>query len=256
MKLPIFFPVLLFLVGLTPLSAAPAEYQAVRADVPPAIDGKLDDPCWQKTPFRSDFKMMESDNPAAKPTEFGVVYTPNALIFGFRAKCGAEGLKALPANDPKTLFAECVEIMLDPTGKGETYYHFAVGANGALFDEKREQNGYVGDASYESGFTAAVQRGRDSWSAEISIPFHALELGPDTAPVWTFNAARESGELSSIAEKGRFNVGGAFARMAAPQLPLDNFYWQASPPKTLPPCHWLRACLRSSISISSVSCWG
>lgn len=223
---------LLFLSILMPLSAAPAEYQAVRADVPPVIDGSLDEPCWKETSFHSGFKIMESDNPAAKPTEFGVVYTPNALIFGFRAKCGAEGLKALPANDPKTLFAECVEIMLDPTGKGETYYHFAVGANGALFDEKREQNGYVGDASYESGFTAAVRRGRDSWSAEISIPFRALELGPDTAPVWTFNAARESGELSSIAEKGRFNVGGAFTRLAAPQLPLDDFYWQAATPVT------------------------
>ena len=201
-----------------------------RADIPPVIDGKLDDPVWQGAKFYDDFKIMESDKPATRRTEFAVAYTDNAIVFGFKAFVPDGALVITPGE--RSLFDECVEVMLDPSGGTESYFHFCVGANGALYDRVCEQGGHVGDKSWESGFAGEVMRIDDrSWSAEVSIPFRAPEFIDASSESWSLNVARESGELSSIARKGRFNSAGSFLRMAAPKVDFSPFFWETAPPE-------------------------
>lgn len=190
------------------------------------IDGTLDDPVWKQAKFYHDFTLMDTDKPAGRRTEFAIACTSNELIFGFRAYVPDDKIKTAK------LFSECVEIMVDPQGTSETYFHFAVGANGQLFDRKCEQSGYVGNETYESGFRAKVVRGKGVWTAEVAIPFRSLELRDPNPEFWAVNCARESGgELSAIGEKGRFNVKSAFRKMIPPAADLSAFFWEPGEPK-------------------------
>ncbi len=223
-------PICLILASVTIWAAAgTSELEAVKLKTPVIIDGRLEESVWKTARFHDQFKRMESDVPATRRTEAAIAYDHNALIVGVRAYVPDAELKTT------ALFDECVEVMLDPQGTSDTYYHFAVGANGMLFDRKCEQSGYVGDAGYDSGFSAGVFRGKDMWSAEIRIPFRALELTAVHPDFWSVNLARESSgrrenEISAIGEKGRLNVKSAFLKMKTPEVDFTPFFWSSGEP--------------------------
>jgi len=60
--------------------------EAVWTDEPPKIDGKLDDPAWEKARPTSDFIQVEpvEDAPAVGQTIVYVLYDKENLYFGFR----------------------------------------------------------------------------------------------------------------------------------------------------------------------------
>ena len=188
------------------------------------IDGKLDDAVWKKAKFVDSFKIMNTSKPAARRTEVAVVNNGVDIVFGF--KC------YIPAAEIKNakLFDECVEVMIDPQGDSASYYHFALGHNGELFDRSCDQGGYVQDITYESGFRGKVQRGKDFWTAEIAIPFRALDLATRNKQFWTVNCARESSEISAIGKNGILNVKGAFVKMAPPAADLAMYAWKVGEP--------------------------
>ena len=189
-----------------------------------AIDGKLDDAVWQKARFVDSFKLMNTSKPATRRTEVAVVNNGVDIVFGF--KC------YIPANEIKNakLFDECVEVMIDPQGDSASYYHFALGHNGELFDRSCDQGGYVQDTSYESGFRGKVKHGKDFWTAEIAIPLRALELANRNKDFWTVNCARETSEIIAIGKNGVLNVKGAFVKMVPPQADLDMYSCKLNEP--------------------------
>ena len=188
------------------------------------IDGKLDDAVWQKAKFIDSFKIMNSNKPATYRTEVAVANNGVNIVFGF--KC------YIPANEIKNtnLFDECVEVMIDPQGDSASYYHFALGHNGKLFDRSCDQGGFVQDVAYDSGFRGKVQHGKDFWTAEIAIPFQALELCTANKDYWTVNCARESSEISAIGKNGILNVKDVFVKMTPPQADLAAYELEVGEP--------------------------
>ncbi|MBQ9369246.1 MAG: hypothetical protein IJT83_15795 [Victivallales bacterium] len=219
---------LLFISAFMTLALAMAGIQPVKALLPPVIDGELDDACWQNAHFYSEFYTYNTPEKSTLKTEFAVAYTETHAVFAFRC-LDIPSPKNPKDLNPKDLFKECVEIMLDPTGGKDTYFHFAIGRNGALFDRKCEQGGFLGDKEWESNFTAKVKLQENSWSCEAAIPYRSLELRDGGASEWSINVARESTELASIAKNGAFNVAGAFLRMPAPDFSLKPYSWELSP---------------------------
>ncbi|MBR7143320.1 MAG: discoidin domain-containing protein [Lentisphaeria bacterium] len=209
--------------GFTAISAEEPVLKPIYAEHI-AIDGKLDDAVWKKAQFVSSFKIMNSDKPATRRTEVAVANNGVDIVFGF--KC------YIPANEIKNakLFDECVEVMIDPQGDSASYYHFALGHNGELFDRACDQGGYVQDTTYESGFRGKVQHGKDFWTAEIAIPFRALDLASRNKDFWTVNCARESSEITAIGKNGVLNVKGVFVKMLPPQANLEQYAWKAGEP--------------------------
>ena len=219
---------LLFSIVFMTLALAIAGIQPVKALLPPVIDGELDDACWQNAPFYKEFYTYNMSERSALKTEFAVAYTETHAVFAFRC-LDTPSPKDPKDLNPKALFKECVEIMLDPTGGKDTYFHFAVGRNGVLFDRKCEQGGFLGDKEWESHFTAKVKLQENSWSCEAAIPYRSLELRNGGASEWSINVTRESTELVSIAKNGAFNVAGAFLRIPAPDFDLKPYSWELSP---------------------------
>ena len=218
---------LAMLAALMPGSAAVAAEDALLKPVFAEhikIDGKLDDAVWQKAKFIDSFKIMNTGKPTAYRTEVAVANNGVDIVFGF--KC------CIPENKINNagLFNECVEVMIDPQGDSASYFHFALGHNGKLFDRSCDQGGFVEDKTYDSGFRGKVQHGKEFWTAEIAIPFRALELDRSSKEFWSVNCARESGEISSIGKNGVLNVKGAFVKMAPPQADLKIYAIKAAEP--------------------------
>ena len=220
---------LLSVCAFLSISLAWAALQPVKATLPPVIDGELDDACWQNAPFHSEFYTYNTSRVSSLKTEFAIACTETDIVFAFRCLDTPTTEDALADRTSKGIFKECVEIMLDPTGGKDTYFHFAIGRNGALFDRRCEQGGYIGDATWESNYTAKVKLQENSWTCEVAIPYRSLELRDGGAENWSINVTRESKELASIAKGGAFNVAAAFLKMKAPEVNLKPYSWEIAP---------------------------
>ena len=118
-----------------------------------------------------------------------------------------------------------------PLGDSASYFHFALGHNGALFDRACDQGGFVEDRTYESNFIGKVQKGKDFWTAEIAVPLRALELRNASKEYWTVNCARETSEITAIGKDGVLNVKGAFVKMAPPKTDFSAYAWEVGAPE-------------------------
>ena len=152
------------------------------------LDGRLDEVCWQNAPVYTDFTIMDMDKKATRRTELRIVYTDVAILFAFKAYVPAS---ALPSeNEAKknhVYLSDCVEVMLDPTGGQEYYFHFIVNCYNMRYQRYCEQGGYIGNPHWLADWESAVQQNKDFWCAEIEVPYYSLELNK-TIPAWKINA--------------------------------------------------------------------
>lgn len=216
--------------------SAKQEIKAVKATKAPVLDGKLDDNCWNNVPEISDFTISNSDKTAERKTFVKIVYTETAIFFGVKAMVPSDKLVANETPRDKGVYnSDCIEIMLDPNGTGDSFYHFIVNAANCVFDRSCEQGGFVGNAEWDSDMKTAVCRDKDFWSCEIMIPFYSLELSSIQKDNWGINICRESynpgQELSSVAEKGLFCVGSSFRRLCKLDVDFSVYCWNIEIPK-------------------------
>ena len=91
-----------------------------------------------------------------------------------------------PSDGDAYLFTDdCVEIFVGPSGSSDDYFHLAINANNAHFDER------VHDQSWNPQWASEVRREDDRWWFRASIPYEALEARPDESLMWWFNVSRQ-----------------------------------------------------------------
>ena len=210
--------------------------QATRLERVPALDGKLDEPCWAAGKAFDRFLVMNTNTPAKYQTSVVVLYDDTALYFGVR--CGDPEIKqllteALPRDNGNVFRTDCVEIMLDPGHSQNDYYHIGVNASGTIADRACTQGGFVGDMSWDSTAQAASFVGPDYWSCELVVPFSCLGLTPERAGKWGLNVCREKrqpGELSSIADQGAFNIASRFVELQGVKADVSRYCWAIGTP--------------------------
>lgn len=215
--------------------AAPA-LEAVRAARPPVLDGKLDDACWSAAPKAADFRIMNTDQPAKWPSTVQFACDDQALYVAVR--CAEPDPKSintrvLPRDNADVFRTDCVEIMLDPTGSKNDYYHIAINASGSVADRACTQGGFVGDMSWDSTTVAGAFIGPDFWSCEFAVPFACLGLTPQVGATWRVNVCREKREpteLSSLAEQGAFNIASRFVELTGVQADLARYCYEIGSP--------------------------
>lgn len=155
---------------------------APRTHAPPAVDGKLDDACWSAAPPMVLARTLDGNAKAAVRTEVRTVRDAGHLYVAFR--CAEPALGKLRAqrrgHDGEIWSDDSIEMFL---GAGAGYCHFAVNALGSTYDGRRK------DRSWNGGFTAAVGRGRNEWTAELAIPLAKLAAG-GRADRWLANFNR------------------------------------------------------------------
>ncbi|MCX5642046.1 MAG: carbohydrate binding family 9 domain-containing protein, partial [Candidatus Omnitrophica bacterium] len=224
------------LLGFSGSVSAETTFRAVRTSSPPVLDGKLTDACWEKAAPVTGFKIQDGNKPAARQTIGYVLYDDNNIYIGLKClEPETKNIKtAVRKRDEGTIYGDdCVELMLDPALSANDYLHFAVNASGSQYDRYCREGGLNGDVNWNGKWKSASFIGEDYWSCEVTIPFLTLGITPEVGSTWGINLCREnkvSGENSSIAEMGAFNVAGRFARITGLDANLKDYCYRVGEP--------------------------
>ncbi len=224
---------MLALAGTALAAEADRSFQAVRADGPIGLDGKLDEPVWRKALAFDQFYIQGTGEPGF-PTEAKLLYDDDALYIGFRCPTPPGGAVTAreTKRDGKVYSDDCVEIMIDPNKTGDRYFHILVNPNGAIMDRFCDQGGHVGDAKWNGDIKARAVQGDGFWSVEVRVPFSTLDIIPGAGRDWGFNFCRDQRKPNQEASAagGEFNVAGRFLTVQGIDIPLERYGWETSPP--------------------------
>jgi Domain of unknown function (DUF5916)/Carbohydrate family 9 binding domain-like len=159
---------------------------AVRAAVPPVIDGKEDDAIWQETPPITQF-VEWTPTPHKTPrfrTEARVAYDASNLYVFVRAYDAHPDsiIRILERRDSFTP-SDMIMLFIDSYHDRRTAHMFAVNAAGVQYDEAVYDDGKE-DPAWNGVWDVATRIDSLGWTAEFRIPLSQLRYG--TAKDHTF----------------------------------------------------------------------
>jgi len=169
--------------------------RAVRTDAIPVLDGRLDEPLWQRAAIVSDLHEV-SPNEYDEPSEdsrFYVIYGKDALYIGAEfTDSDPDGIVAKVMRQGDFSEGEDgLKIILDPFNNGRSGYVFQLTPNGirgdGLFRNVTDINW-----EWEAIWDASASVHATGWTAEIAIPFKTLSFNPEN-DTWGINFTRTIG---------------------------------------------------------------
>ncbi len=166
--------------------------EAVRAESPVAVDGKLEEAVWQKAPVADAFFLYPyaAQRPSVR-TEARAAYDERGLYLSITSFEPAMDEIRNPhrERDSAVWYDDNVEWFLDP---GRTYvesYEFELGVDGGLVDCQNIWQVYY--LRYDPPRVDKVARYADRWTAETALTWEALGVKPPKpGDVWLCNVVR------------------------------------------------------------------
>ena len=192
---------------------------------PPVIDGNLSEIAWQRARTFSPFQNADGTEEPQNPTQTALLWDSEHLYIGVKAYIPETQIPHISQtqHDSPIWEDECIEILMDPNLKTDTYYHFVINPIGALFDQQVNLPGspyfrfapqdvqltisqdtmktdFDADSDWNSNAKVATQISAAFWSVEIAIPREMLEKpanlesqdGPTNENRWLFNIHRKA----------------------------------------------------------------
>ena len=172
--------------------------RAVRINEPIDLDGRLDEPVWQRVAVGTvarDFiqRQPRPGEPASERTEVRVAFDGSTLYVAIRAwdsepseiiasemrrdgSGGGGGFGSLSGaynND------DSVAVVFDSFLDRRNAFYFETNPNGARADALIENEGRPG-FDWDGVWNAAARRDEQGWTAELAIPFTTLRFDPAT----------------------------------------------------------------------------
>lgn len=160
---------------------------------PPAIDGRLDDPVWEKAEWKGDFTQRRPDDGAApsQKTEFKVMYDEKNLYFAIRAH-DTEPDKIVRRVTRRDRFdGDMVEVNIDSYFDHRTAFSFTINAAGVRGDEAISNDGDNWDGNWDPVWFGEVAVDDRGWTAEMKIPFSQLRFANREEHVWGLQVMRQ-----------------------------------------------------------------
>jgi len=202
--------------------------RAPRMDAAPVVDGRLDEPVWNRAAESSSFRENARGGAAAVKTQVKIFACAEGLAVAF--ECEEPRMHALKAaKDAATLWSgDVVEIFLVTGGGMDSFSQFAVNPDG-LARAVAHRGDRGADLDWKPAWKYAARKSTDGWCAEILIAWKSLGCDgpPPGETVWPADFFRErytdAQELS-----GWSPTGGPFA------LPFRFGRLQFSPQNQLP----------------------
>ena len=165
--------------------------------VPPVIDGKNSDKCWQESSPLSPFLTVTGKMAKFQPTVARITRDDKNLYISFECFDSQldpvlNQLSEIKANakgrDSSVFKDDSVEVFIatDPDKPSE-YHHFAVNTKGVIYDAKLPSPGAAWNAKISTG----VALNDKSWIIELKIPFKELGVDvPKNGDTWNINLCR------------------------------------------------------------------
>jgi hypothetical protein len=157
---------------------------AVRALVPPVIDGRLDDAAWHDAPVATGFlqRSPHPGAPASERTEARVAFDHEALYIAVRAFDRAPDSIAsqLARRDATGVFSDWVDVIIDSFHDRRSAYRFSVNPHGVKKDVFHFDDGQE-DLSWNAVWDVATTVDEHGWTAEFRIPLSQIRYSPSEA---------------------------------------------------------------------------
>ncbi|MDP9177776.1 MAG: carbohydrate binding family 9 domain-containing protein [Gemmatimonadota bacterium] len=154
---------------------------ALRADVPPVIDGKGDDQVWRSTPVISAFKQWrptEGKAPRFK-TEAKIAYDASNLYVFVRAfDPHPDSIKLLLERRDSFTSSDMIWLFIDSYLDRRTGYEFGVNAAGVKMDAAIYNDGNE-DFAWDGVWDVATRIDSLGWTAEYRIPLSQMRYSSD-----------------------------------------------------------------------------
>ena len=183
----------------------------------PQIDGKLDDPAWQKAKPVSGFIQLVPDRakPATDDTAFYIAYDPHHLYVAFR--CYDESpdkvVNRIVRRGGNIYDSDVISFFMDPHHDHRTGYKFATTPGGVQsdayrFDDIRSDSSWRGIWWLETGID------EQGWVAEFKIPFANFRFPDKSEQVWGFDVERVHRRKDEVTVWKQMTQAGATTRMS------------------------------------------
>jgi len=162
-----------------------AAVACVRTERAPKLDGKLDDPIWQRVHFSGGFAHYFGYGIAKPATSFALCHDADALYLAVR--CEEPDTDAIVTktnkHDGPVYADDNIEVFLDPGAGRLNFYHLAVNAKGVRFDQ------FNSHAAWSKQWEAhtSIQRNK-GWTIEARLPLASFR--GKAAGEWGINLAR------------------------------------------------------------------
>ncbi|MCP4659808.1 MAG: hypothetical protein GY856_30770 [bacterium] len=198
---------ILFTGGVAALPAQPDEepiakrvYETRRAVEPPTIDGRLDDPAWEKVAWAGDFvqRMPTDGDPPSQQTEFKVVYDDDALYFAFRLHDDPGQVTNMLARRDG-FPGDWIEVNIDSYFDHRTAFSFTLSLSGTRGDELISNDGSRWDTNWDPVWNGATGIDGDGWTAEMRIPLSQLRFSRAEEQTWGLQIQRRHFRLEERA---------------------------------------------------------
>ena len=202
----------------------PRTYVAYRTEGALNIDGKLDEPSWQKAKSTEEFEDISGKGFAAPKykTTAKMLWDDDFLYVGAILE-EPNIIAKLTQRDTIIYYDNDFEVFIDPDSDGHNYFEIEVNANNVLFDLMLDKPYRVGGEFFLQWDCPGIQSGihvegtlnnpNDTdkyWSVEMAIPRQALTL--------SFNNLLKAGNIWRI----------NFSRVEWLKKPEENWVWNAT----------------------------
>ncbi|HSQ45912.1 MAG TPA: DUF5916 domain-containing protein, partial [Lutibacter sp.] len=172
---------------------------ALRITKTPSIDGVLDEDFWKDAEPAQNFQMFKPGDGGEErqnmKTVVKIAYDDEAIYFG--ATMYDSNPKAIPMQfGGRDQFGQVdfFLISINPNNDGQNDTEFVIMSTGAQGDAKITSQGE--DFSWNAVWESNVKINKDSWVAEIKIPYSALRFSNSTEQTWGVNFHRNINRLN------------------------------------------------------------
>lgn len=171
-------------------SLEPIEFHALGLRREVEMDGNLGDSAWQNAVPIPEMKNKTAKAHIGPETDVRVIYSPTSLYVGaVMYEPEMEYLVAQFDQNDLSIFADdCLEMVIDPAGRPQQYFHIAVNALCSIYDSRDDKKNWNGE-----GFVAKSSRHEDKWIIELKMPFAAFDNSntPEPGEFWGIRFCRE-----------------------------------------------------------------
>ncbi|MBP88037.1 MAG: hypothetical protein CMJ64_15145 [Planctomycetaceae bacterium] len=175
---------------LVPLGTAGVAHAGTAA----SRDDWADDATWADAPVNEIQKTLNNE-PVSQKTVFKLAWGEEHLYV--YARCLEPNVSQMKAdtldNDVGGFSDDSIELFVDPSGKGETYYQFCINSRGAVYDalENPTAIGATATVSWDSDIKVQTTIGKDAWELRAALPLASLvKQPPRPGSTWRFNLCR------------------------------------------------------------------
>jgi len=178
------------------------QIRAVRAESPPRIDGRLDDPCWLKADWQDDFTQLKPSlgKSARVRTRVAVVFDRDHIYVAFRCLNPGPGAvySRIMRRDGNMDLDNAVTLYLDTFHSRRDCYYFSTNSLGTQVDGRIAEDGHLNDKNWDCIWRVASREDSLGWSAEMAIPVNQLRFPKDSDRPWGINFRRNYPEFFEV----------------------------------------------------------